>query len=268
MAKPQGGIPDNVMQLLAAADARQGFPKGTMAGVMQQEVGGNFGKYLNDPSTYHYGLNADGKRIAGHTGKVSTAFGPFGILESTGADPGYGVAPLKGKDLAEQIRFASDYLGARSKRSGGLEQGLAGYGEGAKYGAQVVARVNGVKPSQSQRGEGAGPVTIQQAVAEPSQPVAVAASGSGAPAQVVQPVVNEMPPVQVAQAPAQENTWTNFTSKFERPPVQAGDLAYGQGTRPPSYAMGVLPPDFMAAVAGARGGQVNFQSLRGFGARG
>lgn len=262
MAKPANGIPDNVMQLLAAADERQGFPKGTMAGVMKQEVGGNFGKYLNDPTTYHYGLNADGKRIAGHTGKVSTAFGPFGILESTGADPGYGVSPLKGKDLGEQIRFASEYLGARSKRAGGLEQGLAGYGEGAKYGAEVVARVNGTQRTAAVRPEAVSirPADAVAAVGSPAVPVASAPPVVAAAAPEV---------TQVAQAmPAQENTWTNFVSKMGRPPVEAADLAYGQGTRPQSYAMGVMPPDFMAAVSGARAVQPNFQSLRGFGARG
>lgn len=104
----------DISQLLQAADKQYGFPSGTMASLMQQETGGNQ-KYLNDPAAYHYGLNAEGKRIAGHTGKVSTAFGPFGILESTAANPGYGVAPLKDKSLEEQVRFAAEYLGARSK---------------------------------------------------------------------------------------------------------------------------------------------------------
>ena len=87
-------------------------------------------------------MNDKGQRIAGHTGKVSTAFGPFGILESTAKDPGFGVVPLRDKSLAEQIRFSSEYLAARSKK-GGLGAGLAGYGEGAKYGQQVAARIGG-----------------------------------------------------------------------------------------------------------------------------
>lgn len=107
---------------------------------MQTEVGGRINEFLNAPETYHYGLNKDGKRIAGHTGKVSTAFGPFGILESTAKDPGYGVKPLQNKSLEEQIRFASEYLAARSKRAGGLAQGLAGYGEGDKYSAKVLGQ--------------------------------------------------------------------------------------------------------------------------------
>ena len=132
--------PAEVMQLLAQADERHGFPTGTMAAVMQQEIGGNT-KYLQDPSAYHYPVGPDGRRVAKHTRRVSTAFGPFGILESTAADPGYGVKPLQDKSLAEQVRFAGEYLAARARRAGGLEQGLASYGEGPKYSQAVMARL-------------------------------------------------------------------------------------------------------------------------------
>ena len=132
--------PDELVQLLIEADKRNGFPVGTMASVMRQEIGGN-SKYIQDPAAYHYPLGPDGRRVAKHTGKVSTAFGPFGILESTGADPGYGVKPLQDKSLGEQVRFASDYLAARVKQAGSLEKGLAGYGEGQKYASSVMGRL-------------------------------------------------------------------------------------------------------------------------------
>lgn len=142
MSNVSNVLPDNIMAALLASDEANGFPKGTMYKVMMTEVGGNLGTYLNDPTKYHYPLNAEGKRIAGHTGKVSTAFGPFGILESTGRDPGYGVKPLQNKTLEEQIRFAGDLLGAYTKRAGGsLEKGLAQYGEGAKYASKVLGKV-------------------------------------------------------------------------------------------------------------------------------
>ena len=141
MTKKPLQLPDSFVALLAAADTKHKFPPGTLYSVLQQEVGGNVSKYLNDPAMYHYPANAEGKRIAGHTGKVSTAFGPFGILESTAAQPGYGVAPLKNKSLEEQVRFAGEYLAARTKQAGSLEAGLAGYGEGAKYGQQVAKRI-------------------------------------------------------------------------------------------------------------------------------
>ena len=130
---------DSIEKQLADAEKRTGLPAGVLRSVLQQETGGKQ-EYLDDPAKYHYGLNAEGKRIAGHTGKVSTAFGPFGILESTGASPGYGVEPLKDKSLTEQIRFASDYLSARIKSAGSVEAGLAGYGEGTKYAKQVMGR--------------------------------------------------------------------------------------------------------------------------------
>ena len=132
--------PDELVQLLIEADKRNGFPVGTMASVMQQEIGGN-SKYIQDPAAYHYPLNAQGKRIAKHSGVESTAFGPFGIVESTAANPGWGVKPLQNKSLGEQVRFASEYLAARAKQAGSLEKGLAGYGEGQKYASTVMGRL-------------------------------------------------------------------------------------------------------------------------------
>ena len=130
---------------LAAAERENGLPAGTLRAVMQQEIGGRK-EFLDDPAKYHYGLNADGKRIAPHTGQVSTAFGPFGILESTGKRPGFGVSPLKDKSLDEQIRFTAEYLAARSRSAGSLEGGLAGYGEGAAYSNSVMRRIRNGTP--------------------------------------------------------------------------------------------------------------------------
>lgn len=233
MAKQMLGLSDELVQLLAAADTQRGFPAGTMAAVMQQETGGN-AKYVQDPSTYHYGLNAEGKRIAGHTGKVSTAFGPFGILESTGRDPGYGVKPLQGKDLGEQVRFAADYLAARSKQAGGLEAGLAGYGEGGKYGAQVMARLGKqVTPPKL--------VPMEQ----PQTQVAM-----------VEPPV--MPPV-LAQTPVmvpEPEPWAQFQKTMPKPVVPE-QLAYGQPGPLPGVTVAHenVKPNFRM-----------FQSLRGMAA--
>jgi hypothetical protein len=130
----------NLARLLDAAEARKGLPPGLMASIVAQETGGN-SKYLDDPSAYHYGLDKSGKRVAGHTGKVSTAFGPFGLLDSTGAKPGYGVEPLKDKSLGEQVRFATDYIAARINKAGDIATGLAGYGEGPKYAEKVLSRL-------------------------------------------------------------------------------------------------------------------------------
>lgn len=130
---------------LAAAERANGLPPGTLRAVMQQETGGDQ-SYLQDPTKYHYGLDANGRRIAPHTGCVSTAFGPFGILESTGRSPGYGVSPLKDKGIDEQIRFAGEYLGARVKSAGSLAGGLAGYGEGYGYSRSVISKMGAGTP--------------------------------------------------------------------------------------------------------------------------
>ena len=223
------GISDDLIKMLGEADKRNGLPPGTMFSVMQQETGGNT-KYVDDPTTYHYGLNKEGKRIAGHTGKISTAFGPFGILESTGKDPGYGVQPLKDKSLAEQVRFASDYLAARSKQAGGLQAGLAGYGEGGKYGQQVMARLG--KPS----------------VPAATKPV-VQTAQAALPASVEVPVEAAPPVVAHAAAAAVPDAWQAFLARAREArtpeqPVQVADLQYG------APQMQINVPDFMATVGG------------------
>ena len=141
--------PVDLNALLTKAEQDNNLPKGTMSAILAQETGGNK-KYLDDPTTYHYGLNKNGKRGPKDSDVISTAFGPFGIVESTGAKPGYGVDPLKDKSLPEQVRFAAQYLGARTKNAGSFEAGLAGYGEGKKYADSVMGRMgkgNGARPA-------------------------------------------------------------------------------------------------------------------------
>ena len=227
------GISDDLIKMLGEADKRNGLPPGTMFSVMQQETGGNT-KYVDDPTTYHYGLNKEGKRIAGHTGKISTAFGPFGILESTGKDPGYGVQPLKDKSLAEQVRFASDYLAARSKQAGGLQAGLAGYGEGGKYGQQVMARLG---------------KTSVPAAAKPAVQTAQAALPApvGVPVEAAPPVMAQA--ASPAEAAAVPDAWQAFLARAHEArtsdqPVQVADLQYG------APQMQINVPDFMATVGG------------------
>lgn len=138
----KSAIDGELKEKLAAAEKANNLPSGILSSIISQETGNNKA-YLEDPSKYHYGLNEEGKRIAGHTGKVSTAFGPFGLLESTASKPGYGVEPLKDKSMDEQIRFAAQYLSGRVKYAGSMFAGLSGYGEGAKYANQVLGRLPG-----------------------------------------------------------------------------------------------------------------------------
>lgn len=221
------GIPDEVFSLLVAQDAKHGFPPGTMASILQQEVGGQLDKFLGDPTAYHYGLAADGVRRT-KDGTVSTAFGPFGILDSTAKDPGWGVQPLQDKaSLEEQIRFASDYLAARVRNAGDFEQGIASYGQGKQYAQSVLGRIGGYPTPEA------------------AQPVAVAQ----APAPVPVP---EEAPVQIAALPGSQEVppqWEAFRNWVPRhePPVR--------DPRQPHRAQPVVaarPADFSESLGMAR----------------
>ncbi|MBQ1557129.1 MAG: hypothetical protein IIZ69_02770, partial [Pseudomonas sp.] len=134
--------------MLAAQDRKYGWPEGLAKAVWMQETGGRK-EFIDNPAKYHYEKNKDGKRIAPHTGKISTAFGPFGILESTARDPGYGVTPLQNKSLEEQIRFAFEYLAALEKEAGSLAGGLGRYGEGSGYAKKVEKRLEEVQTTKA-----------------------------------------------------------------------------------------------------------------------
>lgn len=124
----------SIDEQISSAEKSAGLPSGLLKSVMQQEIGGRK-EFIDDPAKYHYEPDASGKR-------KSSAFGPFGILDSTAKDPGYGVAPLKDKSIDEQLRFSSQYLAARIKSAGGsVRAGLAGYGEGERYANQVMGRL-------------------------------------------------------------------------------------------------------------------------------
>ena len=136
--KPSTNVPFDLANELAQAERQNGLPEGLLTSIIQQETGGRQ-EFFDDPAKYHYEPDAKGKR-------KSSAFGLFGILDSTANKPGYGVAPLQDKSLREQIRFAAQYAAARIRASGGdIAKGIASYGEGAAYANQVLARLpNGV----------------------------------------------------------------------------------------------------------------------------
>lgn len=123
----------DVKQLEIDAEKKYGLPEGILGSIRQQETGGKQ-DYIDDPSKAHYPTG----RTA--TGVKSSAFGPYGILESTAKQPGYNTTPLVNKSLESQVEFAAQYLTGRTKSAGSLEAGLAGYGEGAKYANQVLRR--------------------------------------------------------------------------------------------------------------------------------
>lgn len=222
-------IPAELDQLLASAEKRVNLPAGTMRSILQQEVGGQVSRFLKDPTTYHYEADAKGQRVSPKTGKVSTAFGPFGILESTARDPGWGVQPLKDKSLAEQVRFASEYLAARSKAAGSLQAGLAGYGEGKKYAQQVSDRIGPTRvPSVSAAAalpssQGASPVATR---AEAPAAAESAPQGFVLPPSLLAYLANRgnAPGAPAGSAPA-ANAWLAFLKKAGRSPTASEPVA-------------------------------------------
>jgi len=268
MANNSLALPDDLMQLLSAADRNQGFPSGTMASLLSQEIGGRQ-DILNKPDTYHYPADASGRRIAKHTGKVSTAFGPFGILESTAKDPGYGVAPLKDKSLAEQVRFASEYLGARSKSAGSLHAGLAGYGEGEKYSRQVARRRDGGATQMA-------PVQVAEAPTPPLQtpaaelPISFAGfMDQGAPATEAPPVFvaradlsPAMPQVPLMPAPADlsKDPWTQH---LKNNPIGAEPVAVATAPAVPRPAAMPINEDYAQLAAMELSNRPNFGMFQG-----
>lgn len=273
MARKALALPDHLHSLLRQHEERNGLPPGTMSSVMQQEVGGKFNDYLSDPGKYHYAADASGRRVAGHTGKISTAFGPFGILESTGRDPGYGVAPLRDKSIEEQIRFSADYLKARSKQAGSLEGGLAGYGEGATYGRQVAGRIGGNPPS-TQVARATAPVSTASPVQVAQAPQAPVIENP--PIQIGAPVNSLVQPAaaQVAAAPSMApgpNAWEAFRqAQGPQQPTPQQLAAIGQqraqAMDAAAMANNVSVPDFMANIQQRQAQQAPMmQAMQGFG---
>jgi len=123
-----------IQELELLTEQKYGLPEGILSSVRQQETGGKQ-DYIDDPTKPHYPTGRT------QTGTVSSAFGPYGILESTAKQPGYGTAPLRDKSLESQVDFAASYLAGRTKSAGSLSAGLAGYGEGPKYAEQVLNRI-------------------------------------------------------------------------------------------------------------------------------
>lgn len=240
MPKNALALPDSLVQMLSAADRAKGFPLGTMASVMMQEVGGQESRFLKDPTTYHYEVDANGRRGPKGSDVVSTAFGPFGILDSTARDPGFGVAPLKNKaDLAEQVRFYADYLDARSKSLGSLDAGLARVGEGEKYSREVARRRDGGATGV------AAPVQVQAAPAQPeAAPVVLASAG---------PVVPYTGPMNPAPADPSKDAWTQaqLTTFAPQEPVTPESLQYGrqaQAAPVPARPGGAMSQEEVAAL--------------------
>lgn len=156
-------LPDKLLALTSEAEKRTGLPKGAVASLIIQEVGGQLDKFLKQPDAFHYAPGPNGEK------PKSSARGLIGVLKDTATKPGYGVTPLKDYSIEEQIRFGADYLAARAKQAGSFEKGLAGYGEGARYAQQVMNRMEGKSGRPS-------PQQLQQLQVQPTQQAVAAAA--------------------------------------------------------------------------------------------
>ena len=133
----KSSLDTSTLAKIADAEKASGLPSGIIESIIKQETDGRTSEFLADPAKAHYptGYTKDGVK--------SSAFGPFGLLESTASKPGYGVSPLKDKSFDEQLRFMSQYLAARIGNAGTVFKGLSGYGEGSRYASQVLGRLPG-----------------------------------------------------------------------------------------------------------------------------
>lgn len=245
--------PEDVGRLIAEAEKRTGLPANILTSILTQEGGAPF---LADPTRYHYPKGEDGKRRT-KDGTVSSAFGPFGILaDSTAKDPGYGVKPLASQDLSEQIRFAADYLSARVKQAGSLHKGLALYGQGDQYAAEVLARAGAqdaaIAPAAAAGAPSSG-VTGQTAVA-----AAPVLEGSGAIPLPPELLAHRTTKAAPAQPGADE--WARFLSTMPKSagrPMLSDDFAFGTAalTRP------------VFNVAPMQNATPNFAAFSGYGKR-
>lgn len=254
-------LPDNIVNLLADADKRKGFPPGTMLSMMSQEAGGNFEKFISDPGAYHYPLNAEGKRVAKHSGVISTAKGPFGITDSTAKKPGYGVSPLVGTTFEDHLNFAADYLGGRAKAAGSLEGGMAGYGEGAKYASQVVDRRDGQTQSAGLR----VPVQVAQSA---NMNVGSTTEGQSLPPGSSKNIPPEQGVASAEPALFTPNEWVAFTRAMHDSGAPAALDQNQSPTAAPVYA-GVQVPDFLQGLRGVPGNvPINFTGFGSYGVHG
>ena len=239
------GLPDQLINAMGAVEQKYGFPSGLMNAVMMQESGGQ-ARFFDPKNDYHYPAGPDGVRRT-KDGTVSTAFGPFGLLESTVKDPGYGVAPLQNRSIDEQMRFAGDYLAARIKQAGGsLEKGLAGYGSGMPYVQQVLGRLKGTAVAQAQ---------VAAAPMAPVQTVELVGQRQPAvPSIPADPVVAQAqatpPPEPSGQLPmTEDNPWRTYLNQVKEKYAAAIQTRAQQQQQ--VFTMTPLQiPDFLGMVQG------------------
>lgn len=97
-----------------------------IAGSVTQKVDSVFNNLIQAESTGVH-QTKDGKLLESPRG----ALGVTQVMRKTGADPGYGVAPLKDQSREEYLRFGKDLLTAYTNNyDGDIAKGLAAYNTG------------------------------------------------------------------------------------------------------------------------------------------
>jgi hypothetical protein len=208
---------NKVFEKTDAAEKAYGLPPGIMRAIMHNEIRYS-DKYLDTPDTYHYPVAADGKHRT-KEGTQSSAFGPFGILDSTAQKPGYGITPLKDKSLDEQVRFTAEMLAKTSKHLGGIDKALDLYGGGTPgYTQKVLQNI-------------ANPERIAVKNTTP-----VMASNDVAPAKVVPlasaPKVVPVQPTVVQAAPVEKPVVIAEAPKVVEPSVEQPVIAQAESILP------------------------------------
>ena len=199
---------NEVFKKTDAAEKAHGLPSGTLRAIMHNEIR-NSNAYLDEPDKYHYPVAADGKHRT-KDGVQSSAFGPFGILDSTAQKPGYGITPLKDKSLDEQVRFTAETLSKTSQKLGGLDKALDLYGGNTPgYTQKVLANIANperiaVKGSQAPIAVAKDESNIQPKDTNPglaqSAPVAPVIAQAPVAPVVQEKAIQQLVPV-IAQAP-------------------------------------------------------------------
>lgn len=114
------------------------LPKGALRALRFIETSDSDAYYL-DPAKYH-------------NPKIGTASGLYGILDSTGRDPGWGIKAVDKSSLEDNIRFAAQYLSARTRNAPDFYTGLKNYGDGTQSYVDKYKKLMGEAPAAQMPG--------------------------------------------------------------------------------------------------------------------
>jgi Transglycosylase SLT domain len=105
-------------------------------------------KQLSFDDVFNRLIDAESRGVHASGGKLTAskagALGVTQVMPKTGADPGYGIAPLKDNSKEEYIRFGRDYLRAMVREfDGDFEKALAAYNAGPGHVKKAIEKAKG-----------------------------------------------------------------------------------------------------------------------------